>query len=252
MGNLYTKKIPSKKNSIQRSVEKSLDKNSKIKIVRFNFNGKMSNFICDEEELFSNQISKFKERNGKKDLNLSFISNGEEISPDMKLNQIHNFNQNELCIEVFERNLVKGGTPINFTDLSKQIHEEHYFSDKAPSYRIVSKGINIYGKCNGKDCIARKKIVIIPLKNIIEFDLIGEKEKLICPKCESFIIPKTVGFHLCEYRISGIKFNDNDNQTRNFEFSGIANSENSIQYFNPEENGSTLMIKLKIEVTKFL
>ena len=183
-----------------------------------------------------------------------FITNGEEISPDMKLNQIYSNNPNELLFDVIERNTLTGGTPINFTDLSKQIHEEHYFSDKAPSYRIVCEGINIYGKCNGKDCIARKKEVIVPLKGIKEFDLINEKdkEKLICPKCESFIIPKTVGFHLCEYRVSGIKFNDNDNQSRNFEFTGIANSKNSIQYFNPEENGSTLMIKLKIEVIQFL
>ena len=181
-----------------------------------------------------------------------FISNGEEISPNMKLNQIHSYDPNELFFDVFERNIITGGIPLNFTDLSKQIHEEHYFSDKAPSYRIVCEGINIYGKCNGKDCIARKKEVIVPLKGIREIDLINEKEKLICPKCESFIIPKTVGFHLCEYRVSGTKFNENDNQRRNFEFTGIANSKNSIQYFNPEENGITLMIKLKIEVIQFL
>ena len=133
MGNQSTKEIPSKKNSIQRSSEKSLDKNSKKKKLFFKYNGETNLFYGNEEESFSDQISKFKKRNGKEDLDFSFISNGGEISPDMKLNQINSYNRNELFFDVIERNIITGGIPINFTDLSKQIHEEHYFSDKAPS-----------------------------------------------------------------------------------------------------------------------
>ena len=64
MGNQHTKESPSKKNSIQRSFEKSLDKNSKKKLL-FKYNGETNLFYSDEEELFSDQILKFKKRNGK-------------------------------------------------------------------------------------------------------------------------------------------------------------------------------------------
>ena len=115
----------------------------------------------------------------------------------------------------------------------------------------MSIGINIFGKCNGKDCIARKKNVIVPLGRTSQFDLINEKEKLLCPKCESFIIPKTVGFYCCEYKVSGIKLEDSIHP-KPFEFNGIADSKNSIKYFYPVKNGNTFLAKLEIEVTKFL
>ena len=157
-------------------------KNSK-KIVKFDYNGKISCFTCDGEDLFSTQISKFKERNGIKDLNFIYIFNTETISPNLKLNQINNYNSNEFLFHAIEIENLRGSQlPIDFTDLSKQIYEEVYFSDNAPSYRAVSIGINIFGKCNGKDCIARKKNVIVPLGRTSQFDLINEKEKIIMPK----------------------------------------------------------------------
>jgi hypothetical protein len=62
----------------------------------------------------------------------------------MNLNHINN------NIIVYQSGSLSGGMmPLKFTDVSKQIQEEHYFSDGAPSYRIVTQGINIYGICRG-------------------------------------------------------------------------------------------------------
>ena len=48
---------------------------------------------------------------------------------------------------------VKGsGCPMMFTDISKNKTKEIGFSKKAPSYRKVTKGINIFGICNYKKC----------------------------------------------------------------------------------------------------
>ena len=146
---------------------------------------------------------------------------------------------------------MKGGIlSLKFSDMSKQITEEHIFSNKAPSYRLVTRGINIYGICKVKKCEAYKKEVIHPLRKIVKFDLIKEKEDLECPKCGGNITPKTVGFHLCEYRVTGKKYFDD--KIESFEFEGKAENKNSIQYYNPDKNGETTLIELIIEITKYL
>ena len=143
-----------------------------------------------------------------------------------------------------------GGLSLNFTDLSKNIYEEHYFSKAAPYYRIVSKGINVYGICKGKKCKLYNKEVICPLKEKKFFDLLKEKDDLECPICGSLIIAKTLGFFSCEYRIKGKKC-ENDKITP-FELRDKANNKNSIRYFNPDKNGSAMFIELIAEVIEFL
>ena len=77
-----------------------------------------------------------------------------------------------------------------------------------------------------------------------------EKDDLECPECGGIIIPKTLGFHLCEYKIEGTKFIDKKGE--DFEIKGKAENANSIQYFNPDKNGEIMIVKLVIEITKDL
>ena len=116
------------------------------------------------------------------------------------------------------------------------------------SYRITEKGINIYGICKGNNCIAKDKEVIVPIQNKF-FDLIKEKYDLKCPKCSNIIIPKTVGFRDCEYQISGKKY-END-KVEDFCFKERADSPDEIKYYNPNDNGTALMIELKFEVLNY-
>ena len=205
---------------------------------------------CDEDELLSSIFKKFKEQSKTENLKLYFIANGKLLNPETKINQLNlslNFNR----IDVHKEREMKGGIlPLKFADMSKQITEEHFFSDKAPSYRMVTRGINIYGICKVKKCEAYKKEVIHPLKKIKKFDLINEKDDLECPLCGGNIIPKTIGFHLCEYRVKGKKYYDD--KIESFEFEGKAKNKNSIQYYNPDKNGETTLIELVIEITKDL
>jgi hypothetical protein len=220
------------------SREKKIEKSN----ITLKFQGKAYNVICDKDESFSSIIEKLKNRIGMKDKNVNFISDGRKLNSEMKLNQILS---RKIMVDETETSL--GGVfALNFTDISKQVHEEHYFSNKAPSYRYVTQGINIYGICKGKNCIAYKKEVVVPQRKIKKFDLIKEKDNLECPKCGGIIIPKTLGFHLCKYKVSGKKYSNNIIEP--FEFEGKAENENSIQYFNPDENGETMLVKLIIEV----
>ena len=211
-----------------------------------NFEGKNYNYIVKRNELFSSVIEKFKKDSG-------LVSGFECIHNGRKINN-PNKTLEELDIRYIKvirvSNVWGAGFSINFTDVSKNIHEEHYFSKTAPDYRIVSKGINVYGICKGKKCKAYNKEVICPLKNIKIFNLLDEKENLECPICGSLIIPKTLGFFSCEYRIKGKKC-ENDTITP-FELRDKASNKDSIRYFNPDKNGKTMITELIVEVIKFL
>ena len=219
------------------------------KNVIFNFYGYFYNFICDEDELFYSLIEKFKERTGTKNLKLLFLCEGRKLNPTITLNQLGKLNL--ITITVINSNNLSGSqSSIKFTDISKQIYEEHYFSDIAPSYRMVMKGINIYGICKNKRCIAFNEEVIYPLYNKKRFDLIEEKYDLECPECGNVIMPRTVGFYLCNYKIKGVKYQNDKNES--FEFEGQAPKRDCVQYFNPDKNGETTIVELIIEVTEYL
>ena len=137
-----------------------------------------------------------------------------------------------------------------FTDVSKNKTKEIGFSKKAPSYRKVCKGINIFGICHCKKCIAYKKEVVVRITKK-KFDLINEKDQLFCPECDSLIIPKTVGFYLCKFKIYGKKIvNDNIEHFKND--IDEANNKDSVKYFDPELNGKLVISELICEVIEYL
>ena len=137
-----------------------------------------------------------------------------------------------------------------FTDLSKNKTKEIGLSKKTPSYKKVTKGINIFGICNFKKCKAYKKVVVVKIKKK-KLDLIKERDKLFCPECEATIIPKTVGFYLCKFRIYGKKLvNDQLERFENEE--DEANKKDSLKYFDPELNGEVTVFELIFEVLEYL
>ena len=216
---------------------------------RIKCEGRNYNYIVKRNELFSSVIEKLKKDSGLvSEFECRYL--GRIINdPNKSLEELDIKNLVPIEVEKVGK-IIGGGFSINFTDVSKNIHEEHYFSKTAPDYRIVSKGINVYGICKGKKCKAYNKEVICPLKNIKIFNLLDEKENLECPICGSLIIPKTLGFFSCEYRIKGKKC-ENDTITP-FELRDKASNKDSIRYFNPDKNGKTMITELIVEVIKFL
>jgi len=213
------------------------------------YNNKIYIYVFKRNELFSAVIEKFKKDLGRLDSELKIIYNNKTIDPNKALKELNI--KNMISIEVVEHNTVTGGGfSINFTDISKNIYEEHYFSKTAPDYRIASKGINVFGICKGKKCKAYKEEVICPLENKKIFNLLEEKDDLECPICGSLIVPKTLGFFSCEYRIKGKKLENDYN--RPFELIDKASNKDSIRYFNPDKNGKAMITELIVEVIKFL
>ena len=148
------------------------------------------------------------------------------------------------------RDVVGAGYAMMFTDLSKNKTKELGFSPNAPLFRSVTRGINIFGICNFRNCVAYRNEVVVKI-NRTKFDLIKERDLLFCPECQSPIIPKTIGFYLCRFQISGKKLENNRIETfmnppdeaRNF---------NSVKYFDPDLNGEVMLTELNIEVLEYL
>ena len=185
---------------------------------------------------------------------ISFLFNSKIINLPNYLNktlsQIFRPRTKNIKVKVISyRNILGGGGPVDFCDVSKKQHEIHELTADGPSYRTTEKGINIYGICKGNKCKANEKEVIVPIKKK-SFDLVNEKYDLKCPECSNIIVPKTVGFRQCKYRIFGKKYNNN--KIEDFNNIGEAGKSGQIIYYNPNDNGTALMIELKFEVLEYL
>jgi len=158
---------------------------------------------CLNNEKASDIIQRYREKSGNNDSTKNFIYNAKNLSPSLTVAEVGLTNNSNIFV-VPTKGVKGGGYPMMFTDLIKNRTKEIGFSKKAPSYREVTKGINIFGICKFKKCKAYKKEVVVKIKKK-KLDLIKERDDLLCPECEATIIPKTVGFYLCKFVIYGKK-----------------------------------------------
>ena len=225
----------------------SYPRNEPINIYFDDGESKKTPIVASPNELLSSLFTRYIHSTRKYNRNLFFIFGLRLLNPNMTIAQagLNNFNTirvNDSCSKLTGG----GGFSLKFTDLSKQIHQDCYFTNNAPIWRNVSQGINIFGNCKCENCIANEQEVIVPLENMSRIDLIREKENLKCPMCKGLIEPKTVGFFLCEYNVRGKNFENGI--IKPFEFKGIASSNNSFKYYDPVKNGETIVIELIIEI----
>lgn len=136
-----------------------------------------------------------------------------------------------------ERRLYGGAAcPITFVDASSGQVKELKFSENAPRWRLVNKGLNIFGICTNSKCEAYKKEVVyrteLPKKGL-SFNLNEQISNIRCPICNKIIKCKTCGFYDCEYQFIGKKIENGeiaifDSKTR--ETKG-----NKFEYFDPKK-----------------
>ena len=141
-----------------------------------------------------------------------------------------------------------GGMPLHFVDVESSKIKNLNFSSKAPIWRGVKKGLNIFGICKNKNCDAYNKEVIFSNEcyGILnkEFKLHEEIENIRCPICWKIFIPKTCGFWNCEYHFIGNKIEDGEKKyidTKSKETKG-----NNFEYFDPFDNNTAMWINLTI------
>ncbi len=120
------------------------------------------------------------------------------------------------------------------------------FSNSAPKWRTIDKGLNVFGKCSCNQCVAQNHTVIC-MKKICTIDLAKDSFECNCPMCGGAIKPITVGFYLCNYKITGASFENE--KIENFgPITGKADDKDHCKYFDPSD-GTGSYIQYLIETS---
>ena len=199
-----------------------------------------------------------------------FLTNGNRIELEKK----YNFEENQKIIVRREGALEAFITTFNDVSKTKDaiIKRKVNKVSKGCGYRYICPGINLYGVCGNKNCVAYSQEVIQMIKDN-ELNLVKKKGLMQCPMCEGNYDAKTIGFYKCYFNIYGIKYNEEKdenekfgveikdfwNQEINTDNSVLVNGkrvqvnktdEDSVSKFN-EYNGEADFIKLVFQVKKF-
>ena len=157
----------------------------------------------------------------------------------------------ENCNLALYRRII-GGSPLpalNFVDVEKNNIKNLNFSIKAPKWRKIGKGLNIFGFCNNSKCEAFKNEVVY-MTNLpndgLNFNLNEKIVDIRCPICNKIIKPKTCGFFDCEYQFVGEKIEEGE--IKKYDSKTRETIGNNFEYFDVIKNGEIVWIKLNIYV----
>lgn len=103
---------------------------------------------------------------------------------------------------------LRGGGCIPFSFADMESSEVVGFSDKAPSWRVVTNGLNLEGSCQTEGCAAKGERVWIQC-GIGKFNMAEEIYKASCPECHKQAKEvDTCGFTQCYYSYDGAYYTD--------------------------------------------
>ena len=139
-----------------------------------------------------------------------------------------------------------GGCPFEFVDCDNGKTKKLKFSKKAPDWRRVEEGLNLFGKCINKDCEAFNKEVIDPKSNNIKFSIDEQKREIKCPICNKNFMPLTLGFWKCEYQIKGVRLKNGEYEDVNI--NGKETKGDEFEYYDPSDNGTSYWDSLTVFV----
>jgi len=140
-------------------------------------------------------------------------------------------------------------TPKGFTDPEKTSPIQKKVKKTGPFYRALKDGINIFGVCEIKNCLAKGKQVIYNF-GYGTFDLFHEKEGEIpiCPACENPLRKiDTCGFLNCEYYYIGKKYENG--RIENVVYNDMTKNKDLIDYFKPGKNDENKSMWLELKIT---
>lgn len=215
-----------------------------ITVYIINLFGEQKNIEIDDNET----ISALKKKLGK-DSQLKF--EGTVLINDKRLKDYGIKDGDKIVSNERSRGGEVGSFAKGFTDPTKVGPVRYATTTDGPDYLIVGKGINFFGNCVNKKCIAYNKEVSSPF-GFGTFDLMKDltpdNEK--CPKCPSCEIPllnlETCGFMLCKYKYDGKKI-ENDKVVP-VHYEKTISEPHKLDYFDAGKKGEnkSLWIELKI------
>lgn len=114
-----------------------------------------------------------------------------------------------------------------------------------PDWRIVCKGINLYGVCKKDGCKANGKQVIMMVHDK-KIDLINEGFMGICPICKRHFDLETCGFYKCDYICEGTYFDQKKEKWIDLPEESKSTCDGKISYYDPDK-----IIKDKESMVKY-
>jgi hypothetical protein len=224
-------------------------------IVLFKFDdGNIISFPSFQEEIISDMFKRFIKFINIDDKLYFCRTNNSKYSEDLKINckKIKELSENPIIRLIKKNRLIGAGTDFKFTDVSKEKIKNLTFSNDAPKWRHVEQGLNIFGICQNKDCKAYKnEVVYIPenmdiKSNYFVFNVIEQRENMLCPICKSIIKSKTIGFYKCEYQIIGKKIEEG--KLKQYDSKPKETKNDNFEYFDSNENGEVEWTRLVIYI----
>lgn len=160
---------------------------------------------------------------------------------------------------IIAKKLSKGGEVGNaakgLADPTKKGPVRYQTTTDGPDYLTVSNGINLFGPCKNKHCIAYNKEVC-SMFGFGTFDLIKDldpdNEK--CPKCPSCEFPliklETCGFMNCRYTYIGTKIDDKDkSKLIPVNYSNSISEAHKLDYFEAGKSGEYKSLWTELKIT---
>ena len=159
--------------------------------------------------------------------------------------------RNNSTIRVEEsNNIIGGGFAVPFSDPEKEGPIEIDVWKEAPDYRTVFDGLNLFGNCYNKSCVAYEKEVVHRF-GFGTFDVLNDvhtNKRPVCPECEIPFIPITAGFMNCSYKYIGEKVENG--QIKNVDWSKTTYGRKHVDYLESKEKNMSTWVSLKITASK--
>ena len=194
-------------------------------------------------------ILSLKKKYGSSSVQLKF--DGMALKNERKIKDYNIENGDTILANFLNKGGEVGSTAKGFTDPTKVGPIRYTTTTEGPDYLIVKDGINLFGNCVNKNCIAYNKEVSSPF-GFGTFDLIKDLDQKNekCPKCPACEIPllklETCGFQMCRYKYIGKKFENGKIVPVNYE--NTISDTDDLDYFDAGKSGEnkSLWVELKI------